>query len=328
MPVVSVVMYFHRVTPFLRPAVESVLRQSFGDLELVLVDNGVGVGAEPLGESGRDPRLRIVSQPEHSGIAEGHNTAIALARGEFIALLDSDDIALPNRLEKQVAALRADERLGLVSSCADQINEDGTVIGREFALVGAEEQRVFSGYTNPAPAPSYTGRAVVFRRFPFRAQFPFACDYDFFSRAAEAWAMRGIPEVLLHYRRHAQQTTAARFDSQMISACVIRLLTARRRSGRDENLDATVRAVSEWSAPGRNLGEVYRHFAGLSLAEGFPLLAVYHARKALSVQCRPSDFRAAMAILMAAIRSENHNRARLLRMFRGGPLRAHGLRRA
>lgn len=326
MPVVSVVMYFHRVTRFFQPAVQSVLQQTLTDWELVLVDNGTGSGTAPLGAAGRDPRLRCIALPQNAGIAGGHNAALAEARGEFIALLDADDIALPQRLERQVAALRADPRLGLVSSRANQINEHGVVIGREFALTEEAEQRVFTGYTNPAPAPSYTGRAEVFRRFPFRPQFASAHDYDFLSRAAEVWPMRGIDEVLLHYRRHAEQTTAQRHEQQMTSACAIRLLAARRRSGRAEDVDTAFDAVRETPPTEEALSDTYRRFAAQSLAEDFPLLAVYHARKALSVRRRPADCRFAIGIAMAALRRERCDRRLLVRMLLGGPLRAHGLR--
>src|SRR5690606_153749 len=230
-----------------------------------LVDNGTGAGLAPLGELGRDPRLRLVSLPTNVGIAGGHNAAMAQAKGTFIALLDADDVALPRRLETQVTALQADARLGLVSSRALQIDDHGKVIGREFALDGADEQRVFSAYTNPAPAPSYMGRAEVFRRFPFRAEFRFASDYDFIARSAEAWSMRGIPEVLLHYRQHAQQTTAAHYAEQMRDAGAIRLLAARRRSGRPERLDDTLAMARAWTTRHAGLPDVYRDLARHSL---------------------------------------------------------------
>ena len=327
MPVVSVVMYFHRMTPFLQPAVRSVLEQTLTDLELVLVDNGVGISAAALGASGRDPRVRLISLPHNLGISGGHNTAVAAARGEFIALLDSDDIALPQRLERQVAALRAEPRLGLVSSRAQQIDDTGAVIGTEFSLGGEVEQRVFTAYTNAAPAPSYTGRADVFRRLPFREQFTFAADYDFLARAVEICPMRGVPDILLHYRRHASQTTTAHYQAQMTSACMIRLLTARRRAGRDENLDAVVTALRDGTTPDRDLREVYRYFAEISLAENFPLLAVYHARKALSVRRTPADCGWAIRVVRRACRRTDSGCSILIRMFLGGPLRAHRLSR-
>ena len=114
MPQVSVLMVFHRVTPFFEPAVRSVLEQTFDDLELVLVDNGTGLPVKALGELGADPRVHWVRLPCNEGIPSGHNAGVAAARGEFIALQDYDDIALPHRLERQVATLRADPGIGLV----------------------------------------------------------------------------------------------------------------------------------------------------------------------------------------------------------------------
>ena len=73
MPAVSVLMVFHRDTPFLRPALASALKQTFADFELVLVDNGTGLGADALGELGRDPRLRWVRLARNEGIPGGHN---------------------------------------------------------------------------------------------------------------------------------------------------------------------------------------------------------------------------------------------------------------
>jgi hypothetical protein len=140
--------------------------------------------------------------------------------------------------------------------------------------------------------------------------------------------MRGVPEVLVQYRGHAQQTTMLHRTTQTLNACTIRLLTARRRSGRPENADVALASGAEWAASAPDIPDVYRGFATLSLAENFPLLAVYHARKVLSVRRRPSDCGWAARIFTAAFRKERKNRSLLVRMFFGGPLRAHGLRRA
>jgi len=327
-PRVSVLMMFHRVTPFLRPAVASVLQQTWPNLELVLVDNGTGAGLQPLGEYGADPRIRLVSQATNLGIAAATNAALARATGEFIALLDHDDIALPRRLELQVAALNADPALGLVSSWAEQIDANGRVIGREFALTEPRAQFVFSGYTNPAPAPSHTARRCVFERFPWRAEFTCAGDYDFFARAAEAWAMRAVPEVLLQYRCHPGQATRERHSAQVCEAAVARLLTARRRAGRPENFPQLVGEVRGWLDRPPPPAITFEHFARRCLQEGFPLLAVYHARKLLSQERAPAAVARALRIVTAAIRLAPGETGTLLRMFATGPLRTHGLRPA
>lgn len=328
MPVVSVLMPFHRVTPHLWPAVQSILGQTLDRLELILVDNGTGAGLAPLEADGRDPRIRLVSLPENAGIAAGRNAAFAQSRGEFIALLDYDDIALPARLAKQVSLLRAEPSLGLVSCLADRIDGQGTVTGREFALLGEREQKVFSNYSMPAPAPSFTGRRELFERFPFRPELDLADDYDFVSRVAEVCAIRAVPETLLHYRHHDRQATQTRVADQCFGASVVRLLTARRRSGRAENFAQLRAALSSWFAAPPPRAVSYAHFARLCLQEKFPLLAVYHARRLLSVQRDPGAIAAALGIASRALRLAPRESGLLARMFFTGPLRTHGLRPA
>jgi glycosyltransferase involved in cell wall biosynthesis len=320
-------MVYHRVTPFLRPAVQSVLTQTFSDLELVLVDNGTGAGVAPLGELGRDPRVRLVASPANAGIARGHNLALTQARGEYIVLLDYDDIALPNRIARQIEALRADPRLGLVSARAAAIDENGAVVGPEFSLQGEKDQYLYTAYTTPAVTPTYTGRREIFERFPYRPEFPCAADYDFLARAAEIRPMCGVPEALVHYRHHPGQTTRQRAAAQILNACMIRLITARRRHGRAEELPSVMAEVGSWLQEPPP-AEAYARFARWSLREGFAALAVYHARKLLSVR---RDVRAgvrAAAVLGSALRQAPRQAPLLLRLFFTGPVRAHGLKPA
>lgn len=323
MPVVSVLMPFHRYTPHMRLAVQSLRDQTLADWELLLVDNGTGLGLEPLGETGRDPRIRLVSLPVNGGISIGRNAGFACARGEFIALLDYDDIALPTRFERQVQAMRADPRLGLVSSLADQIDDNGAVTGRQFALLDESSQKIFSRYSMPAPTCSYLGRREIFARFPFRPLFDHADDYDFVSRAIEVAPVRSLGETLVQYRHHAGQTTVTQGATQVFRACLVRLMTARRRAGRAEEAEALIAQCGAWMQKAPPAAEAYGFFAAQCRREGFGPLAAYHARKMVAarrdiatVARAGREFAGALA-LPEAVES--------LRLFFTGPLRAHGL---
>jgi glycosyltransferase involved in cell wall biosynthesis len=321
MPVVSVLMAFHRDTPFLRPAIASVLGQTLSDLELVLVDDGTGLQSDALGEAGRDPRLRWLRQPRQMGIVAAHNAAVAVSQGEFIALLDHDDVMLPTRLQRQVARLRSEPNLGLVSSLAETIDESGRVVGSEFALTDADEQRTYTQYAAPVVTPAYTGRREVFRALPYRPEFPFAADFDFLARAAEQWRMVGVEEVLLHYRRHPVQTTQQHADAIERSRCEIRLLAARRRAGRPESLAS----VTQDQPP--PAFDSCRRMVQRCYAEGFHSLAIYHARR--SVALRRSLASAAWACrhaLRSLRRLDGVERRRGWQLLLRGPVKAHGLR--
>lgn len=324
MPVVSVIMVFHRDTPYLRPAIASVLAQTFRDFELLLVDNGTGLTAAALGPLGDDARIRWVRLPRNEGIAGGHNAGVAAARGEFIALLDYDDLALPQRLEKQVAALRADPGLGLVSALAERIDENGRSTGKVFCIPDPSGHRPYAQYAAPVITPVATGRRELFIATPYRPEFPFAADLDFQSRATEHWRFAVLPEVLLHYRWYAGQTTQEKLADIEQSRCAISLLTARRRAGQPENLAAVVGAESSFSP-----AEYSRRTARLCLAEGFYELAAYRARRSLALdRSLKSAWTAAGLGLAAGWRAGSAGRGRVARMFLTGPVRALGLRPA
>lgn len=324
MPTVSVVTVFHRDTPFLRPAIASILGQTFRDLELVLVDNGTGLAPEALGSLGEDSRVRWVRLPRNEGIPAGHNAGIAAATGEFIALLDYDDLAVPTRLEKQVAALRADPALGLVSALAEIMDEAGRTTGRMFCIPDPAGHRAYAQYAAPVITPVAMARRVVFEQTPYRPQFPFAADLDFQSRITEHWRMAVLPEVLLRYRWYGTQTTQQKQASIDNSRCAISLVTARRRAGRPEGAEEIV-ALAEGLTP----AEYSRCIADLSLAEGFWELAAYRTRRALALDKSPSSamrsFRQGWQIWRQTPAAE---RNRVVRMFFTGPVRALDLRPA
>jgi hypothetical protein len=324
MPAVSVVTVFHRDSPFLRPAIASILGQTFRDFEYVLVDNGTGMAPEALGPMGADPRLRWVRLPRNEGIPAGHNAGIAAAKGEFVALLDYDDLALPERLEKQVAALRADPGMGLVSALAEVIDEQDRTTGRVFCIPDPAGHRAYAQYGAPVFTPVAMARREVFARTPYRPLFPFAADLDFQSRATEHWRMAVLPEVLLRYRWYGAQTTQQKQALIDNSRCAISLVTARRRAGRPEGAEEIV-ALAEGLTP----AEYSRRIAALSLSEGFWELASYRARRALALDKSPASamrtFRQGWQIWRSAPAAE---RDRAVRMFFTGPVQALDLRPA
>lgn len=317
-------MVFHRDTPFLRPAIASVLGQTFRDFELLLVDNGTGLSAEALGPLGVDPRIRWIRLPRNEGIAAGHNAGVAAARGEFIALLDYDDLALPPRLEKQVAALRADPGLGLVSALADRIDAAGHVTGKVFCIPDPAGHRAYAQFAAPVITPVAMGRRELFAAIPYRPEFPFAADLDFQSRATEHWRFAVLPEVLLQYRWYDDQTTQQKLAKIEQSRCAISLLTARRRAGRPENLAEVIAAEA-----GLSPAEFSRRTAGLCLTEGFPELAAYRARRSLAWERSVGSAWSALRLGLSAWRQAGAmERGRVARMFLTGPVRALGLKPA
>ena len=327
MPAVSVLTVFHRDTPFLRPAIASVLDQTMRDFELVLVDNGTGLSADDLGAAGRDARLRWVRLGRNEGIARGHNAGVAAARAEIIALLDHDDVMLTNRLACQAEFLREHPETGLVGSGAAVVDASGRRVGKEFCLIDQASHRLYSDYFAGAIMPSFTGRTEVFRKFAYRPAFQWAADFDFIARVAESHAIEAVPRILLHYRRHPGQTTVERRAAQVRDECYVRLLTARRRCAVSEDFGSVARELQESSSPDIEHA-VHREFSGRFLAERFWAQAVYQARRTVITGGDARSLARAVRVLGRSVRQEPARALFFLRLFLQGPVRALGLRNA
>lgn len=316
-------MLCHRDSEHLRPAITSMLAQTFRDFEFVLVDNGCGLGADALGEPGRDPRLRRVNLPRNEGISAGTNAGVAAARTGLIAIMDYDDLAVPDRLEKQLAVMKREPRLGVVSALADRIGADGkTLPGRVFAFTDPAAFFPYSLYAAPVIHPVALVRREVFEALPFRAEFQYSSDLDFYARVAERWPMAVVPENLLHYRWYPAQSTQQFAVQIELSRSAHILATARRRAGRPEKIEQLVRFAGV-STP----AEVCREMAALALADGLAAPAAYLARRALARDRSAGAAGRALLLALRAWRVAPKDKRRLVAaMFLRGPVRALGLR--
>ena len=324
MPAVSVLLVFHRDQPFLRPAIASVLEQTWRDFELVLVDNGTGLTAEALGPVGRDPRIVWVRLPENRGIPAGHNAGVAAARGEFVALLDHDDRMRPKRLERQMARLRAEPALDFVSALAARIDAQDRPAGSVFCLPDAADHRRYAPYGAPVVTPAGMGRREALRRWAYRAEFPVAADLDFQARLTDAGRMAVIAETLLDYRWYPEQTTQRRAAEIERSRAAILLTTLRRRAGRAEDLPEALARVE-----GRTPAEAWRAAAEANLEEGEPAAAAYAARRSWALERTPRRAAGAARLAWRAWRAAEAGERRLVRaMFLRGPVRALDVRPA
>ena len=213
-PGVSVVMPCHADTPFLQPAIDSVLAQTHPRVELLVVVNGARHEAlRSLLENayGHDTRVRLLSTPL-PGLPFALNLGLAAASHELIARMDSDDLCHPERLARQAAHLQAHPDLAVLGSDYRLIDEHGKVLrtSSRSALGNAGIRRVLP-FRCLLCHPT-----VMFRKAPVLARggFSFGAyseDYDLWLRLRRdptlGFAVLGEP--LLDYRRHGTQATAS-----------------------------------------------------------------------------------------------------------------------
>ncbi len=212
-PEITVLMPVYNGERFLVDAIESVLRQSFRDFELLVLDNGSTDGSASIAAACDDPRIRIFRNETNLGLVKSRNLGIREARGRYVAFLDCDDIALPHRLRIQHEFLEDNPEFALVGSRILLIDERGEFSGRFSRFEAAPDAippiLLFDNY--------FAQSAVMARREaladePYREEFPCAEDYDLFTRIASRYRTWNIPEVLTLYREHGGGLSKKRRD--------------------------------------------------------------------------------------------------------------------
>jgi glycosyltransferase involved in cell wall biosynthesis len=209
-PRASVVVTIYRDLRFLDAAVDSVLRQDFADLELIIVDDGNRNDALFQSIARRDPRIRIVHNPINLGTAAAANRGIEIARGDIIVRLDADDIAEPTRVRRLVQALDEDPALGLVGSAVALIDEEG----RSHGLQRMPETDVEVRWTILFHNPLYHS-AAAYRRSLFEAAGRYIVtelvsqDHYLWFNLLPLCRARNLTEPLARYRLNSHGLTAA-----------------------------------------------------------------------------------------------------------------------
>ncbi|MDQ1255600.1 MAG: hypothetical protein QG656_192, partial [Candidatus Hydrogenedentes bacterium] len=211
MPLVSVVMptYAGDAPPYLREAIESVVWQTYAEWELLVVlDGPIGDDARRVLDTAvqRDVRIRVIALPENRGPAHARNAGIEAARGEYIALLDADDVAVPERLAKQVAFIR-ETGAGVVGSDCHLLDETGRSMSVKQTPHSPEAVRRALCWFNPIPNSAVLARADILKRFPFPETSRSGSssfdgeDYALWVRLArEGYVLRNQPEALVAFR--------------------------------------------------------------------------------------------------------------------------------
>lgn len=234
-PCVSVIMPARNEEPYIGAAIESVLRQSYRSLELLVIDDGSVDRTSGVVRSFRDPRIRLYRNTEPRGSAACRNLALQMARGEVVACQDADDISHPRRLERQLAELQAGEGPRIVG-CWVERNVAG--MSRIVRLPVAHAE-IVAGFHRSLHRVTFVSGTMLLPRSlamaaPGRPRFRYFEDWDQLCRLEELGTaeFRNLPEVLYTYNIRAKgskgQPDWSRYN------IFERACRARRRSGGPE----------------------------------------------------------------------------------------------
>ena len=202
MPRVSVILPIYNGEPYLAEAIDCILKQTFADFELIIINDGSKDGSAACIAQFSDPRIRYFEQP-NAGLAATLNRGISLAAGEYIARQDQDDISCPERFAAQVAVLDEYPDYCMVGTWAEIFSE--TESGQRFLNHPAEnlELKLHLHFRNPFVHSSMMLRTSVVRSIggytTDKSRQP-PEDYELWSRMARAGKVANIPRVLVRYR--------------------------------------------------------------------------------------------------------------------------------
>lgn len=239
-PLVSVILPVFNAEAFLPEAVGSVLAQTLSGFELIAINDGsTDRSAEILAEhAARDARIRMLNRGNR-GLAHTLNEGLAAARADYVAIMNADDVSLPERLSKQVAFLNSNPSVAAVGGQARLMLADGKVGPATKLPLAPPAIRRFLKTMSPLAHP-----AVMMRRQEalavggYRSQIEPAEDLDLWLRLAERRDLANLPEVVLHYRLHGGQATASAFESVAVASLVAYRAAHMRRAGRDDPIEA------------------------------------------------------------------------------------------
>ena len=208
MPKVSVLMaVYNTKEEYLRAAIDSILSQTFKDFELILLDDASpDRNVEKVIKSYSDKRIRYVCNEKNLGISLTRNRLIDLAKGEYLAVMDHDDISLPERFEKEVQYLDEHPDIGVVSCFYKKFPVNGRV--PEYFVDDNEIKiQLVQSCAIMHPASMIRKSVLDEHNIRYENEFTPAEDYALWCRLIPFTKFHNIPEVLFHYRVHTTNTS-------------------------------------------------------------------------------------------------------------------------
>jgi glycosyltransferase involved in cell wall biosynthesis len=213
---------------YLPDAIHSLLEQTLEDIEVIVADDGSTDDTRAVVEAIDDPRLRHLPGP-HVGISGNLNRAIAATSCEYVALLDSDDWALPQRLERQLAVLEARPDVGVVGARMTEVDDEGRELRPRVTFAGGDVNGPLLKFNPISNSCAAFRRSAVLEAGGFDTSYSCTVDWDLWLRVADRWVVHTLDEVLGVRRMHMGNISIQREREQIRAGLRTRAATMRRR---------------------------------------------------------------------------------------------------
>jgi glycosyltransferase involved in cell wall biosynthesis len=216
---------------YLSKSIESILEQTFEDFEFIIVDDSSTDASREIIEkyASEDKRIRLLCNSVNQGLAVSLNRALSESRGEFIARMDADDIAVGDRLEVQYNFLKEKPDIDLIGSSLYYIDFAGNTIAHYHAITEPEILKKLILYKNISPHPTWMFRRKIISHLRGYRNLPASQDYDFLMRLLKVgYVVSNIDTPLLYYRVHRQKIS---FDASIVQIKLSRYLRKLYKNG-------------------------------------------------------------------------------------------------
>jgi glycosyltransferase involved in cell wall biosynthesis len=214
---VSFLLAVYNGAAYLAEAIESILAQTYTNFECIIVNDG-STDASPqiIAEyAAKDSRIVVLNAPQNQGLIASLNWGVATAKGEYIARLDADDIALPHRLATQVAYLAANPEVVLLGTGAEIIDEKGNFLHTQHYHKAQEAMRVHLLFHNIFIHSSVMVKTAILREFPFQNEDYLAEDYAVWLKIAEKYKVAMLYDALVKHRTHETNITKVKYERHL-----------------------------------------------------------------------------------------------------------------
>lgn len=197
---------------YLRETMHSILKQTYLNFEFLIIDDGSTDNSPEIINSFQDSRIRLLKNPTRLKLSGALNRGIEEARGKYIARMDADDIAFPNRLAAQVEFLDSHPEIGMCGTAIEIFGKEPERI--DIYPKATEDIRSYGLFDCPFCHPSVMFRKELFNKFNLRynGEYYPTEDYELWSRVIELFPTANLGQVLLRYRIHDKSMTGADWD--------------------------------------------------------------------------------------------------------------------
>ncbi|OZN24964.1 glycosyl transferase family 2 [Actinobacillus seminis] len=236
---VSVLVPAYNVSSYVREALSSVLAQTYKHLEIIVIDDGstdnTGEILNQLAKS--DTRLRIIHNEKNIGIIKTLNKGLNLAKGDYIARMDADDLIVPDWIEKILNRMENEPHIFAMGGSLQILSSNTGKLAKiykngEIFQYPTEHDDIIRTlpFDNPMAHPTMVMRAEIFSRNGLRydEHYPKAEDYKLWLEISKIGQLANLPDVLLQYRIHENQTSSMHNQQQISTARKIRFEAANR----------------------------------------------------------------------------------------------------